>query len=350
MRRRDTISGIAALSLLGACRDASGAAPIALSPLKQTLPFPIGTCGMIGHLKNPDWIATTKTHFSRLSAEWEMKMEYMAEGGKAVNFDRPDAFVNFAQSHGLLMHGHTLIWYAQDGGFEDAYRNRSDADFINGYVDYIATVMGRYRGRVASWDVVNEPITDDGQSVRDCIWKRRMGEDYMGIAFEAAHEADPKAIRVLNEYHLELKPQKRKTFLQLVDRLLHNGAKIDALGCQTHIDAALPKGAISAALKDLSATGLKVFMSEIDISTKPDFRLGLDPVTRQAEILDELLNAYDQIPKAQQMGLTFWGVRDEDSWLNRDNLNAKDDQPLLFRGAFAPKPLAAQLSSHYSVK
>lgn len=345
MRRRDTLVGLGALGLgtcLGGCRGSSLAQGTGTPGLKDTAPYPLGVAVMIGQLDDPEWTRAVTRNFSRLTAEWEMKMEYFLQILKPLQFDRAEAFLAFATTHNMQLHGHTLIWYAEDGGpVMRKHLNNKDA-FITDYVAYITNVMVHFKGRIRSWDVVNEPITANGSGLRPCIWHDMMGEDYIGIAFEAAHQADPQCDLFLNEYDLELTPAKRHTFLNLVDRLRKNGAPIHGLGSQTHIDANLPKGAILNAVRDLRSTGLKIHMSEIDIGLKDGKKPIIGGEKRQAELLEEILKAYDEVPKAQQFGITFWGLRDKDSWRNRQRtgLDVLEDHPLLFDDDAQPKPLA----------
>jgi endo-1,4-beta-xylanase len=303
---------------------------------------------MSGQLIDQAWSRLFLTHFEQLTPEWEMKMEYILKDDGSFRFDAPDRLAAFARSAGVRLYGHTLIWYSQarapfvriDGGgrsFADSYRN------------YILAVAGRYRGRVVAWDVVNEPVDEDGEGLRDCIWSRNLGQvDYIRRAFEHAREADPGAVLFLNDYNLELKPRKRLTFLRLAERLLESGAPLGGLATQSHLYVDSPPGALSEAVRDLARLGLPVHISELDVQQKPGFSTILaDPrgrVQRQARLYAEAGEALMSLPARQRFGLTVWGLRDGDHWLVRDG-KAKDAAPCLFDADGRPKPALTALQA-----
>jgi endo-1,4-beta-xylanase len=329
-RRNILLAGGAAL-LTSGCQ-AKSAPP--LPSLKSLVPYPLGTCAMSGQFDDPAWTALATRHFSRLTPEWEMKMEYMLLPDGRVRFDRPDTVVDFAARHGMAVHGHTLIWYAQTSPY---FEKLSGDKFLNAYVAYIQQIAGHYKGRLSSWDVVNEPVTDPGDRLRDCLWSKALGEDYIGLALTAAHEADPGVPLFVNDYNLEQNPQKRSTFLKMCESLLKNGAPLHGVGSQSHILADIPPGMITSSIRELASLGLKLHISEVDISTRES---GMSAEKAQIRALNELVEAYHQVPAAQRHGMTFWGVRDGDSWLNRKKGLHIPDAPLLFDDNGAAKPLA----------
>ena len=336
--RRTVVAGLAGLGVAGQ----AGAAVYGDIPaLKTVFPYPLGVACKAAQLGDPAWTGLASSQFSRLTAEWEMKMEYMLQDDGSVRFDRADAIVAFARRHGMAVHGHTLVWYAEDGAFFQKLSG-DPAAFLNAYADYIHAVIGRYKGMVSGWDVVNEPVWNDGHDLRPCLWRKVLGDDYIGLALTAAHEADPAATLFINDYNLESTPAKRRTFLNLCESVLKKGAPLSGIGTQTHIGAELPAGAITAALGDIASLGLKVHVSEVDISLRDDHALDVaQPRIDQARRLGELVEAYDAMPAAQRYGITLWGLRDSDSWLNTgDNRKLVADEPLLFDGQGRAKPLA----------
>lgn len=341
MHRRGVLTGAAALSVLPmtACADAPyGQIP----PLKFLAPYPLGVATTARRMADPTWAELATTQFSRLTAEWEMKMEYILQPDGSLKFDRADALMAFAAQNRMDVHGHTLIWYAQDGAHFQALAGNPNA-FLNAYAAYISDVMGRYKGRIRGWDVVNEPIWDDGRGLRDCLWRKVLGDDYIGLAFEAAHRTDPSAILFLNDYNLEFTPKKRTTFLKLCERLLKDGAPLHGIGTQTHIAADLQPGLITQALRDIASLGLIVHVSELDISVHGDLTANIaEPRLKQARLLEELLTAYGDIPATQRYGVTLWALRDSDSWLNtpQGGQHLLPDEPVLFDRQGRPKPLA----------
>lgn len=338
MHRRAWLTGAA-----GFLAAPATAGPAPLPPLKSLAPWPLGTCVQTPQLNDPQWVELATTHFNRLTPEFEMKMECVLQKDGSLRFERPDAIVAFAKAHGMAVHGHCLVWYAEDGG---RFRDLDGSAFLNAYNAYIHDVVRRYAGFIKTWDVVNEPVTDDGSSLRDCLWSQKLGEDYIVLAYKAAHQADPDAVLLLNEYNLEYTPKKRLTLLRAAERALKAGAPLHGIGTQSHIGGDVPPGAIRAAIRDIASLGLKIHVSEVDI-TLHENRLvnAVQPRVDQLRVLDELVEAYHEVPAAQRVGMTFWGVRDVDSWQNSGpHPRPIFDEPLLFDRFGRPKPLTRELA------
>jgi endo-1,4-beta-xylanase len=317
--------------------------------LKEAAPFPVGCAVTAAYLADPAYAALLARQVSQLTPEWEMKMEYILQDDGGMRFDAPDAIAAFARGHGMRLFGHALVWYAQGSpAFE---RLEGDA-FARTYRNYIVAVAGRYRGLASGWDVVNEPVTDDGSALRDCLWSQRLGQiDYMVKAFEHAAEADPAAVLFVNDYNLESLPKKRAQFMRMVETLLKRGCKLGGLGTQTHIDIDLPKGAVAAALKDLATFGLPIHLSELDIAThikKVDLRSVDDRLKLQADQARQAAEAFMALPAKQRFAFTVWGLRDRDSWLRGPNGSSPDDKPLLFDDKGAAKPALAAVSQAFA--
>lgn len=334
---------LASTLALAACdRDASAqSAPRAVPPLKSLAPFPVGTCAMTGQFDDPQWVDLAATHFSQLTPEWEMKMEYILQDDGRRRWDAPDRIAAFARDHGQRLHATTLIWYAQDHPW---FKGLTGDRFVREYDRYIADVAGRYRGQASGWDVVNEPVAEDGNGLRDCLYSRALGLDgYMIRAFEQAKAADPQAVLFLNDYNLENNPTKGATFLRLVERLLKAGAPVGGIGTQSHLDIEIPAGQTAAFIREAAHFGLPIHVSELDASLRRDGPL--DPRTprqkraQQTARVAELAHAFMDLPQAQRYAFTIWGVRDTDSWLRRDARDDGKDSPLLFDASGAPTPM-----------
>jgi endo-1,4-beta-xylanase len=344
--RRTLIAALPGAALLSGCKGHAQepAPPIAIPPLKMVAPFPVGTCVMTSAANDPALVDLIVANFSQVTPEWEMKMEAILKDDGGFDFGRADAVADFAAAHSLRLHAHTLIWYAQKPvAFERIDGNRPA--FENAYRNYIAAVAGRYRGRVVSWDVVNEAVDDDDSGgYRDCLWSRNLGMDYIPAAFHLAQAADDRAVLFLNDYNLESNPRKRAAFLRLAESLLKSGAPLQGLGTQTHIDVNLAPGAVTTAIRDLASLGLPIHVSELDVSTRVgrfDMAGGADNALRQARLVHEVADAFMALPPRQRFAITFWGVRDRDSWLQRPPNPPGVDLPLLFDDEGRPKPAAA---------
>jgi endo-1,4-beta-xylanase len=243
---------LSGLALAGCSREPAAAEPVDGTPLKSLAPFPVGVAVQAAQLGDPAWTALAATHFTQLTAEWEMKMEYVVQADGSFRFDRADAIAAFARERGMRLFGHTLVWYANE---PEAFArlDESRQSFAGALANYVTAMVGRYRGLASGWDVVNEPIRDDGSGPRDSLWSRKLGQiGHFKVAFEAARAADPQAVLFTNDYHLESKPAKLASYMRLIEQLLDAGVPLGGIGCQTHLDADLPAGAITRTLKALA--------------------------------------------------------------------------------------------------
>ncbi len=323
---------------LAACgREPATAQPIPEPPLKSLAPFPIGTCVRAPELADPAYGDLAARHFSQLTAEWEMKMEYVVQPDGSFRFDRADAIAAFARAHGMRLFGHTLVWYANEpDGFVKLDESRQS--FEGALRNYVTAMVGRYRGLAAGWDVVNEPVMENGEGWRESLWTRKLGQiGHFKVAFEAAKAADPDTVLFINDYHLESRPAKLRSYLQLIERLLAEGVPLGGIGCQTHCWSELAPGAITATLKALAGFGLPIHLSEMDVSVVQGGMLAnrAEAEQRQARLYGEAVEAFAALPERQQFAFSIWGLRDRDSWLKRENAS---DTPLLFDDQGRPKP------------
>ena len=352
--RRALIAGLAALPV-AACGPASkghDAAPDVVDPqpLKAVARFPIGCAVSTDLLAQPAYAELLTREVSQLTATWEMKMEYILQDDGSFRFEAPDAIAAFARDHGLRLFGHNLVWYAQDPAAFHRLDGQGGA-FANAYRNYILAVAGRYRGQAVGWDVVNEPVAEDGEGLRQCLWSRNLGQiDYMRRAFDHAREADPDAVLLINDYNLESRPKKRATLMRLIETLLKAGTPIGGIGTQSHIDADLDPAAIGAAMRDLASLGLPIHVSELDISLnrgRGAFADQADLEMQQARLARTIAHEFAALPARQRFAFTLWGLRGGDSWLrsSRENPAPPWDQPLPFDDAGRPRPMLAALDA-----
>lgn len=315
----------------------------AIPPLKSLARFPLGCCIARPYLREAAYETLLLQQFSQVTAEWEMKMNQVLGDDGTYRFEAPDALVDFARRAGLALHGHALIWF-KHAPVGIARLDGGGAAFERAYDDHIAGLVGRYRGRLRGWDVINEPIQPDGEGLRVSLFSRNLGDEaHMARAFEVARQADPDAVLFLNDYDLEMKPEKRRAFLRLVERLLARGVPLGGLGTQSHLSLAMRPGAARQALADLAGFGLPIHVSELDISLGRHRLDGAELAgarAGQARILEEVLNAFHDLPPAQQYAITFWGLRDADSWWRKPPLNRAHDEPVLFDDGGGAKKLA----------
>ncbi len=254
--------------------------------------------------------------------KWHVNPKALRPTAESFDFTAADKMFNFARSNGMEVRGHTLVWYMSlPPWFESTVNQQNAKDFLE---KHIKTVVGRYRGEMHSWDVVNEAIEPrDGHpdGLRKTPWLEFLGEDYIALAFRLAHEADPKAMLVYNDYGLVYDaPEdeaKRNAVLKLLKRLKSQGTPIHALGVQAHLDGSKsnfnPK-----ILKDFFAQvadmGLKIMITELDVKDKD--------LPRNVQVRDRIVaKAYSDYLKVALeqpavIAVLTWGLNDEHSWLN----------------------------------
>lgn len=308
--------------------------------------------------------AIIKKHFNTITPENVMKWELIHPEPGEYDFEAADRFVAFGEENDMFIVGHTLVWHSQvpDWVFEDENGNRLDREaLLERMRDHIHTIVGRYEGRVDGWDVVNEALNEDG-SLRETPWLEIIGEDYLEKAFQFAHEADPDAELYYNDYTLE-NPPKRDGAVRLVQNLLDAGVPVTGIGTQAHhrLDSNSPSVEDqAAAIEAFADLGVDVMITELDIAVlpRPQEHWGAD-ISQSAELQDELNPYPDAFPDSMQQALaqryaelfdvfleyqdditrvTFWGVRDGDSWLNNWPIAGRTTYPLLFDRNGDPKP------------
>lgn len=213
---------------------------------------------------------------------------------------------------------------------------------------YITTMVNRYKSKVKAWDVVNELLDDNGNLRNNSntnttasdvlVWSNYLGREYALKAFNYAAAADPTATLFINEYNLESRPVKLDSLIKMVVELKGRGAKVDGIGTQMHITRATSFDGIDKMFQKLAATGLKIHVSELDVRINPNvvpgYILTQMEQNYQAQMYNYVVASYlKNIPKAQQFGITVWGVTDNTSWL----YNGGKDFPLLYNADFSKK-------------
>jgi len=341
-------------------------------------------------------MALVKAQFNQISPENDLKWQLIhpREGADGYNFGPADAFVNFGLSNNLYLVGHTLVWHGQTpnwvfqgtnlppgvtnaaapatattstpgtnapgsgrfgrgpgagfarGGFSGPRASREE--LLQRMRDHIQAVVGRYKGKIKVWDVVNEAIADSGTNVlRNSLWLEIIGPDFIAKAFEYAHQADPDAILRYNDYSLE-NPAKRRKLITLVKSLQEQHIPVMAIGSQTHVNVSSPSFAEEdQALTELETLGLPIHITELDVNSAQGGQrnsgadVANNAATTQGGLVDDanrrLADAYTGLFRAflkhdqSVKVITFWGVNDGVSW-------RAQGRPLLFDANDQPKP------------
>lgn len=312
--------------------------------------------------KDTNSIKVLKKQFNSITPENCMKWEKIHPKPDEYNFEPADKFVEFGEANNMVIIGHTLIWHSQTPKWvfehEDGTPLTRD-ELLARIKDHIFTVVGRYKGRVHGWDVVNEAINEDG-TLRDSKWRKIIGDDFIEKAFQWAHEADPDAELYYNDYNMWY-AGKRDRVVELVNEMKEKGIQINGIGMQGHWGLDYPPmDEADAALSAYAVTGLNIMITELDMAVLP-----LPGDNTGAEIsqnfeLKKKLNPYpDGLPDSMQVvqtnrfveyfrlfnkykdnvtRVTLWGISDRFSWRNNWPVRGRTAYPLLFDRNFLPKP------------
>ena len=312
-------------------------------------------------------VAIIERHFNSIVAENVMKSMYLQPKEGEFFFDDADKFVEFGEQNGMWIVGHCLIWHSQLPRWfcVDENGENVSAEVLKARMkSHISTVVGRYKGRIHGWDVVNEAILEDG-SYRQSKFYEILGEEFIPLAFQFAHEADPNAELYYNDYN-EWYPGRVETVVRLIKTLKERGIRIDAIGMQGHLGMGGPSIAdYEAAILAYSSAGVKVMITELDLSILPWPRPGIgaeistnieyqkefNPYTegvpeeamqawtnRMLDLFSLFLKHQDKISR-----VTMWGVSDGGSWKNNFPVRGRTDYPLLFDRNHQAKPVVDEI-------
>jgi endo-1,4-beta-xylanase len=301
-------------------------------------------------------------HFNSITADNELKFERIHPKPDVYNFTIADSLVAFAKRNNMYVEGHVLVWHSQTPAwvYKDSLGNQLTRDALLARMkDHIFNVVGRYKGKVNGWHVVNEAIDDNGQ-MRKSKYYEIIGEDYIQKAFEFAHEADPDAELYYNDYNIEV-PVKREGVIRLLKQLKESGVRIDGVGLQGHYLVDFPSLAeIDSSIHIYSDMGLKIIITELDLDPLPNpFDKAYAEISKRAEykeIMDPYKNGmpdsvetifnkryadlFEMFVKYKDVidRVTFWGLNDRYSWKNNFPIFGRTNYPLLFDRNYQPKP------------
>jgi endo-1,4-beta-xylanase len=338
---------------------------------EKTLKYALGDKFYIGAALNEpqiiekDSISTeiVKKHFNSIVAENCMKSERIHPEEGQFNWDFPDRFVEFGEQNNMHIVGHTLIWHSQTPKwfFVDEQGNDVSREvLIERMRFHISNVVGRYKGRVHGWDVVNEAIVEDG-TFRKSKFYEIIGEEFVELAFQFAAEADPDAELYYNDYGMA-NPGRRKGVIEMVKNLQSKGIKIDGIGMQGHLNMeSLNLEEFEKSIIAFSELDVNVMITEFDLTILPfptrdntadvglraEYEARMNPYADgfTEEVLTEWNEACTEIFRLflkhqdKISRVTTWGVTDNNSWKNNWPIRGRTDYPLLFDRDYQPKPV-----------
>ena len=329
--------------------------------------FFIGSAVNDNHINGKDTLALQliEKEFNTLTPENIMKWMNIHPEENTFNYNMSDQYVALGEKNNMHIVGHTLVWHSQLAPYINTISD--SATMADNLKSHINTIVGKYKGRIHSWDVVNEALNEDG-TLRESVFLKVMGKDYINYAFQLAALADPAAELNYNDYNL-WKPEKRAGVVQLVKDLQAKGTKIDGVGMQAHWSLEGPSlEDIENSIIAYSDLGVKVMFTELDVTVLPnpwdlngaaveqsyeqfegDPKMNPYPNTLPDSIQNKLAKRYEDIfnlflkHKDKISRVTFWGVHDGQSWLNDWPIKGRTNHPLLFDRKLNPKKAYQQI-------
>ena len=345
------------------------------SPSQPTLKDVLGKYFLVGAAvdrnlpagEDPQAEALVKAQFNQVVAENCMKGELIHPEVNRYDWTDADRLVDWSQRNGMTLIGHCLVWHSQPPKWmftDETCKNVSRETLIGRMYSHIMTIVTRYRGKIKGWDVVNEAFEDDG-SYRKTPYYNIIGPEYLALAFQFAHEADPDAELYYNDYSMS-KPGKREAVCQLVRQLKAKGIRIDAVGMQSHNGYNYPDYSdYEKSLEAFAAEGVKVMLTELDMNMLPNPKDFNGAEISQNFKLMEQYNPYVKglDKKAQKLfnqryldlfriverhkdvisRVTFWGVNDGHTWLNDWPVKGRTNYPMLFDRDYQAKPVVKDI-------
>ncbi len=319
---------------------------ITLRSLADKVGIDIGAGGIntVPFYKDPDYKKIIAREFTSLTPGNAMKFGVIHPRNnygdeRDYNFEHADAMLEFAEASKMKVRGHTLVWHMQNPRWLDQ-GNFDRRELIQVMEDHIRTIVSRYKDRVFAWDVVNEPLTINHESIP--IFQG-IGPEYIPLAFRFAHEADPSALLFYNETQAHNLDEKSNMVYEQVCNLLDEGVTIHGVGMQMHVSLRYPPNLVQVAknMRRLGNLGLKVHVTEMDVKTETIDSSTEDKLEKQAKIYGDITKVC--LDEEVCTSIATWGVTDRYSWLKEFTKNP-EEKPLLFDADYRAKP------SYYAVK
>jgi endo-1,4-beta-xylanase len=285
--------------------------------------------------------------FNTITAENAMKPALIHPEKDRYFWKDTDTIVGFAKRNNMKMRGHTLCWHRQTADWffkDDEGKQVGKVELLKRLKDHITNVVGRYKGSIYAWDVVNEAIDDDEKKeFRFSLWYEICGEEYIAKAFQYAHEADPEAKLFYNDYNTE-NPVKREKIFLMIKKLKEQGVPIHGVGLQGHWSNKWPSSdELKRTIEKFSSLGLDIQITEMDVSVygskeNIDENPGVFTAEREKDQAEKYKSFFEVFLKSNKISsITFWNVSDRHSWLDNFPVKNRKNYPLLFDAALSRK-------------
>lgn len=312
------IGALAAALLAGMATSANAATTLGASAAEQGGRY-FGAAIAANKLTDGVYTSILNAEFNSVTAENEMKIDALEPSQNSFSFGTADQMVSYARDRGMRVRGHTLAWHSQQPGW---MQNMEGTALRNAMLNHVTQVATHFRGRIDSWDVVNEAFADGSTGARRNSNLQRTGNDWIEAAFRAARAADPGAKLCYNDYNTDnWTHAKTQAVYGLVADFRQRGVPIDCVGFQSHFNSGSPYPSnYRTTLQNFAALGVDVQITELDIEGSG---------TTQANTYANVVN--DCLAVVRCNGITVWGIRDSDSWRSGGT-------PLLFDGGGNKKP------------
>jgi endo-1,4-beta-xylanase len=309
--------------------------PTSLRYLAEKRDFGIGAAVEMEPFENDaNYRKVLAREFNILVPENQFKFEYVHPKTNGYDFSDADTLVDFAQANKMKVRGSPLVWHYSLPNWVEA-GNYTRTQLLTILKKHIQTVVGRYRGKVYAWDVVNEVINRDG-SLRDTIWLRNIGPEYIDLAFRWAHEADPDAKLFYSDYAAEELGQKSDGIYDMLRGLVQRGVPVNGLGFQSHLGLKyIPDvESVRKHIKRIGDLGLEVQFTELDVKIQEGTGSNEARLEAQANLYGDLLKLCTSSPNCS--AFITWGFTDRYTWIQATT--GLVEAPLIFDASYTPKP------------
>ncbi|MFA6812724.1 MAG: endo-1,4-beta-xylanase [Bacteroidaceae bacterium] len=355
------------------CTGTAGTKKTEASTMRQVLngKILIGCAVNVNQTNGEDSVgsAIIAAQYNSITPENCMKSEVIHPEENRYDFIASDAYVDYGMNHGMFIIGHCLVWHSQLAPWfcvDKDGKNVSPEVLKQRLKTHIETIVGRYKGRIKGWDVVNEAFNDDG-TYRQSKFYQILGEEFIPLAFQYAHEADPDAELYYNDYSM-VGAQKRDSVISMVRKLKARGIRIDGIGMQMHSTMEDPNlSGVEKSIEAFASTGCKVMITEFDMSVLPNPFAGTNASVANRFAYTEKTDPFskglpDSVSTAWNKRMndffllflkhadvisrvTMWGLADSDSWRNDWPIRGRTDYPLLFDRSHQSKAIVDSIIS-----